>query len=276
MTYDPMGAGALDYFPCRYGTSKLLFRGPRRRLAGDYISFIGGTETYGKFIELPFPTLVEHETGVKSVNLGCANVGVDAYLTDKSLLQICSQAKVTVIQVMGAQNMSNRFYAVHPRRNDRFLRCSSMLRTIFSEIDFTDFNFTRHMLSTLASVSPTKFAIVEKELKDAWVARMTTLLDQLESKVILLWLADRTPDDTSDYCEPMFIDRAMIDVLAPRVSKVVEIIATPGEQNEGLDEMVFSDLEEAAAAEMLGPLVHRRTAHVLAPILRELSGVGKR
>lgn len=30
MTYDALGAGALDYLPCRYGTSKLLFRGPRR------------------------------------------------------------------------------------------------------------------------------------------------------------------------------------------------------------------------------------------------------
>ncbi len=54
MTYMKLGQAALDYYPCRYGASKLLFRGPRRRLQGDYVAFLGGTETYGKFIETPF------------------------------------------------------------------------------------------------------------------------------------------------------------------------------------------------------------------------------
>ncbi|MDC1223540.1 DUF6473 family protein [Ascidiaceihabitans sp.] len=46
MTYDVLGAGNLDYLPCRYGTSKLLFRGPRRPLKEPYIAFLSGTETY--------------------------------------------------------------------------------------------------------------------------------------------------------------------------------------------------------------------------------------
>ena len=58
MTYENLGQGVLDYFPCRNGHSKLLFRGPRKKMAGEYIAMIGGTETYGKFIEKPFPTLV--------------------------------------------------------------------------------------------------------------------------------------------------------------------------------------------------------------------------
>ena len=36
MAYDNPGDGALDYFPCRYGKSKLMFRGPRRRLEAPY------------------------------------------------------------------------------------------------------------------------------------------------------------------------------------------------------------------------------------------------
>jgi hypothetical protein len=42
MTYDALGVGALDYLPCRYGTSKLLFRGPRRPLKDPYLVFMGG------------------------------------------------------------------------------------------------------------------------------------------------------------------------------------------------------------------------------------------
>jgi hypothetical protein len=44
MTYDALGAGALEYLPCRYGTSKLLFRGPRRSLNKPYLVFLGGTK----------------------------------------------------------------------------------------------------------------------------------------------------------------------------------------------------------------------------------------
>ena len=274
MTYETLGQAALDYFPCRYGTSKLLFRGPRRRLQDDYVAYLGGIETYGKFIEMPFPTLIEHETGIKAVNLGCVNAGVDAYVTDKSLVNICARAKVTVIQLMGAQNMSNRFYAVHPRRNDRFLRASKLLQTIYSEIDFTDFSFTRHMLIELAAAAPAKFAMVESELKDAWVARMQTLIEQIDGKVVLLWLSDHSPEQAASRgmseAEPLFVDRAMIDRLAVSVSDVVEIVSDPAERRAGLDEMAFAPLEEPAAEEMLGPVVHRRVVAALAPVISGL------
>jgi Domain of unknown function (DUF6473) len=53
MAYAFPGAGALDYSPCSYAASRLTFRGPRADLKEPFISCIGGTETYGKFI----PTL---------------------------------------------------------------------------------------------------------------------------------------------------------------------------------------------------------------------------
>ena len=43
------------------------------------------------------------------------------FVNEPTVIDICSKALVTVVQLMGAQNTSNRFYAVHPRRNDRFL-----------------------------------------------------------------------------------------------------------------------------------------------------------
>ena len=59
MTYDARGQGALDYLPCRYGVSRLLFRGPKSKLDHPYLAFIGGTETYGRFIADPFVHLVQ-------------------------------------------------------------------------------------------------------------------------------------------------------------------------------------------------------------------------
>ena len=120
MSIDTMGPGALDYLPCRYGSSKLVFRGPRRELGQPFVAFVGSSETYGKFIKEPFPALVEQQLGRACVNFGLLNAGVDAFVHDPFVRNTAAQADVTVVQIMGAQNMTNRFYAVHPRRNDRF------------------------------------------------------------------------------------------------------------------------------------------------------------
>ncbi len=274
MNYANIEQPTLDYFPCRYGTSKQLFRGPRRRLEGEYAAYIGGTETYGKFIDMPFPALVECDTGIKSVNLGCVNAGIDVYFHDKSLLNICANARVTVVQVMGAPNMSNRYYTVHQRRNDRFLRASPLLETIYPEVDFTDFSFTRHLLSSLAEISAEKFALIVRELKDAWVARMKMMLSQIEGKIVLLWLAEHEPNEEAETDpvgpDPMLVDRRMLDALTGVVTRTVEIVGTDIERYRGLEEMFFADLERPAATELLGPVVHRRVTEALAPLLKDM------
>lgn len=272
MTITTQGQAALDYFSCRYGTSKLLFRGPRRRLEGDYIAYLGGTETYGRFMDSPFPMLVEHETGLKAVNLGFAYAGLDAYINDTSLLNICTGAKATVVQVLGAQNMSNRFYSVHPRRNDRFISASKVLQTIYPEVDFTEFHFTRHMLQALEEACPTKFAMVRQELKDAWVCRMRTLINRIDGPIVLLWMADHTPDENSilNNPEPLFIDQEMIDAVSGPIAEVIQIKVTHDEVEDGIEEMIFEERESAAARGMLGPVAHRKASAALAPILEKL------
>jgi hypothetical protein len=57
---------------------------------------------------------------VEAANLGLVNAGIDVFINEPMIQDFCAGAVVTVIQVLGAANMSNRFYAVHPRRNDRF------------------------------------------------------------------------------------------------------------------------------------------------------------
>jgi hypothetical protein len=136
MTYHVMVLGALDYLPWRYDTLKLLFRGPRRKLEKPYVAFIGGTETYGRFIERPFPVLVEDELGLVCLNLGCLNAGSDVFFRETFVPGAAADAKITVVQVIGAQNMTNRFYSVHPRGNDRFVGPSDLLKTIFRDVDF--------------------------------------------------------------------------------------------------------------------------------------------
>ncbi len=267
------GRGALEYYPCRYGGSRVLFRGPRRQLDGHFIAFLGGTETYGRFIETPFPVLVEQRINVSCVNFGVANAGVDLYLNDPALLDMLSGAAGKVVQVMGAQNLSNRFYSVHPRRNDRFLRASDRLQGLYPEVDFTEFHFVRHMLGRLSEVSGNRFHEVVEELRMAWTARMKHLLTQIRGKVVLLWFADHAvPIEMPATLEgdPLFVNREMIETLRPRVSEVVEIAASDSALIEGTKGMIFSDFESCAASELLGPLAHEEAAQELETTLRAL------
>ena len=167
MAFEYPGDGSLDYYPCRYGTSRVMFRGPRRDLDRPYVAMLGGTETYGKFVPEPYPALTEAATGLRVVNLGYVNAGLDLYLKDADVLETAAQARLTVVQIMGAQNLSNRFYTVHARRNDRFLHASPLLRHIYREVDFTEFSFTRHMLHSLQAVSIDRFEVLAEELRAA-------------------------------------------------------------------------------------------------------------
>lgn len=285
MSYDATGQGGLNYYSCRYGRSRLLFRGPRRRLDGDYALFLGGTDTYGRFIAKPFPALIEGATGLKCVNFGWQNAGVDAFLNDATVMDIANQSRVTVVQVMGAQNMSNRFYAVHPRRNDRFLNASGLMKQMFRDVDFTDFAFNRHMLSSIRQLSPDRYRMIREELKQAWLARMRHLLQGIGGRTVLLWFADHEPlcgDPQAEGLEaepgddlgrdPLFVDRSMIEDLRPLVTEVVEVAASPQALARGTEGMVFSPLEAPAAAGLMGPVAHQEVAEVLGPVLQAMMG----
>ncbi len=273
MTYQRSGQDRLEYYPCRYQGSRVLFRGPRRDLSGSYIAYLGGLETYGRFVETPYPTLLERRLAVACANFGVVNAGVDLYLQDPAILDLAAEASAKVLQVMGAQNMSNRFYQVHPRRNDRFLRASERLETLYPEVDFTDFHFNRHMLGHLAGLAPDRFDAVVEELQQAWIARMKHLLTILRGNVVLLWFSRHDPSarlaaEIED--EPLFVTRKMLQTLEPRVAAVVEVVPPQEVLMEGTVGMHFTDYEACAAEEQMGPRAHELVANALEVPLRSL------
>ena len=270
MSYEALSPGGLDYLPCRYGNSKVLFRGPRRNLNNPFVAFFGGTTTYGKFIQSPFPDCVEENLGITCVNFGSLNGGVDVFATDPFLREVSTKASATVVQITSPRNMSNRFYRVHPRRNDRFVEASPLLRAIFRDVDFAEFNFTNHMLKRLETVSPDRFQPVVEELRTAWIARMRLVLSQIPGKSILLWASAHSPDEIGNDidADPAFVTRSMIDEVLPFATDYVEVIASPEVMAAGTDGMIMSELDMPAARMMLGPKMHEDVAAALTPALK--------
>ncbi len=274
MAYALQSEGALDYFPCHYGTSTLLFRGPRRSLDRPYVVYMGGNETYGKFIPDPFPDLVEEEVGFGSVNLGVSNAGLDMYLNETSLLNLATKAEAVVLQIVGAANLSNRYYTVHPRRNDRFLGPTPLLKTLFRDVDFTDFAFTRHLLFSLHERSPDRFEVLADELRSTWLARMKDLLGHLPPRTLLLWLADQPPPQIGRHAslthDPLLIDADMLAAIRPLARLYVEAVTRPEARGPDLGGMAFSPADAPAAATVPGPEVHRDITKVLTKALENI------
>jgi hypothetical protein len=267
MAFLTTGAQALDYAPCHYGASKLMFRGPRRTLAGRYIAVIGGTETFGKFVPLPFVDQLEQSLAVPVVNLGIAHAGPDVLLGDDEIARIAAGAQAVVVQVVGALNQTNAFYTVHPRRNDRVLSVSARLRALFRELDFTDVHFTRHLVQNLRACCRTRFSVVASELQAQWVDRMIALLRRLGPQTVLMWAGSRPPMDWAGEeigpRYPALVDEAMMAKAAAVAALQVEIC--PPVEWAG-----DSDVMQALAAEagLPGMQAHRRIADALIPILR--------
>ncbi|MCW9043717.1 MAG: DUF6473 family protein [Pseudopelagicola sp.] len=269
MSYEKNGGRALDYMPYRLGESRIAFRGPRPDLSGKPLVCLGGTETYGKYVERPFPTLLAEMTGVSCVNLGVMNAGVDVLLAEPSILELARRARLTVVQLPGAPNMSNRYYTVHPRRNDRFTGASQVMKMVFREIDFTEFHFTRHMLGALAARAPERYTILRTELQQAWLARMKTVIERIGgARVLLLWFADHALDtEDAPYGlgqDPLFVEHSMVDQLRPLVAGVVESVVSEEALARGTEGMVCNDLERPVAQRLFGPAAHKEAARAVA------------
>lgn len=274
MAFAFQGAAALDYSVCRYGSSKVQFRGPRCDLSGAYIACLGGTETFGKFVPDPYPALVQGKLGQPVANLGCVNAGIDVFLNEAAIVDVAAGSKVTVLQILGAQNLSNRYYTVHPRRNDRFVHAAPGLKALYRDIDFTEFHFTRHLLGALFRKSPERFEIVAEELRMAWLSRMKLLLGRLSSQTLLLWVANHPPSNRADALslvqDPLLVDAELIADIRPYATNYLQVIGSPMAQLNGLRGMAFAEFDRPAAAEVLGTGVHHEVAATLAPALRAM------
>ncbi|WP_028030054.1 DUF6473 family protein [Gemmobacter nectariphilus] len=266
MTYEVPGAGALDYFPCRYGQSRLVFRGPWRDPAAATAVALGAEETYGRFVARPWPERLEQASGQMVLNMGVPSAGPDAWLHEPALLRIAAGARLRIVQVPGAVNLSNPLYSVHPRRNDRFLSASPRLQRLYPEIDFMDFAFTRHMIRALAARGAHRFAEVAQVLGETWLDRMGAVLEALGPRTVLLWFADRRAPLPGERLRlapgaPLLVDTMMLQALRPRVAGLVEVVERDFfGSSEGKE---FGPLEEAAARALPGADAHEAAARAL-------------
>ncbi|PCJ75852.1 MAG: hypothetical protein COA53_05180 [Rhodobacteraceae bacterium] len=221
-------AGDVELY--RFGRSKQIFRGPKPDLTAPYLTFIGGSEPFGKFVLEPYPKLVQNRIGTTCVNLGTPGAGPGFFLKDPVVLETCSRSTRCFVQVMDVAPLSNRMYAVYPRRNMRLRSVSGALRSLYPQVDFSGFRYVSAMIRKLKEVDSEAYKVVLAEQRSAWLARMLELLLDIETAKTLLWIR---PEGGSGLSQS--VTQEMIDVLAPHVDNIMTIsIDVPNNRGKGL------------------------------------------
>ncbi len=257
-----------DYDRCSYGSSRLAFRGPYRVPQAIDVAVLGGTETFGKFIPAPYPALLEQAIGRPVVNLGALNAGVDSFCNDPVIEDVAHHARVAVVQITGAHGLSNAFYRVHARRNDRFVGATPARADAFPGVDLADCNFVRHLLEKLYAADPARFGEVVGELQRTWVTQMKRLVARLAMPTVLLWLSDHEPPEEGE-CElapsamdPLFVTKDMVHKVVSVADGLVEVSGPYGSGSD-LAAMAFGEVDLPATKNTPGPSFHARAAQQL-------------
>lgn len=254
---------------CQYADSKLWFRGPPGALDKPYVACLGGEETFGRFVDCPFPAVLETRLGKPCVNFGSLFCGVEALSTDPGVLKLVNQSGLCVLQVPDLLRQSNRFYRVHPRRNDRFLEPTSDLLELYPDVDFTEIHFVRHLLERLSAPQDARFEVVAQELREAWIRTTGELIGRIEPSVVLLWL--HVQRQAGSHIDPIVPDAAMIEQLQPLCADVVEVSVPVSARSDALEDVLFGTLQQPIAEHMIGPSAHREIAEKLLVALRDLN-----
>jgi len=247
---------------------------PRPEPGARYLAVLGGTATLGKSVAQPFPTLLSRAAGLQVLNLAALNGGPDVYLSNPALLALVARAELAVVQLTGAETVSNPFYTVHSRRNDRFLAATPALRALYPELDVTEIHFARHLLQVLASIDAGRFSVVVRSLQFAWVARMQSLLAQLPRRRRLLWLSEAPPPARADRLEagpgPLFIDSAMLESLRPLGGEAIIAVPSPGAR---VADAAGLPGAGSTGTGLPGQAAHREIAALLAPLVAAPSAI---
>lgn len=254
MAYEHPGARAPDLSSCRYGASRLMFRGPHARLDLPYLAALGGAETYGSHVADPWPALLSRRIGRGVANLGAPHAGPDFWLNEPGLVSVARGADLRLVQVTGAINLSNPFYTVHPRRNDRFVSATPALRRLYPEVDFTEFHFTRHLVFGLCRRDPARFAELAAALGATWQARMRALLDAVGGPAILVVIGEVPEARPRLDSRPPLVTAAMVQALRRDCAGLVAVPCPP----------VPEAGMPMAAIGLPGPATHARLAAALA------------
>lgn len=252
------------------------FRGPLpdRMYSDEKLAFAGAAQTFGRFVRVPFPTMLGSVFNLDVLNLGYAGVGASFYLSRPYLLHQLSMSKAVVIQVMSGRSTANSVFDAPGGRNTLVRRSDRR--------SMTDGPAYRWLLETEGAA---KAIAVIRETQERWVEETRTLAAAIQTRKILFWFSPRGTDftPTGDSVSslmgefPHLVSTEMIDSVRDRFDDYVECVSQRGLPNRLIDrftgeavEVNFAGSRRTENRYYPSPEMHLDATHALEEPLRKV------
>jgi hypothetical protein len=226
-SYDELDHEFIDYERFLLPEAGLL-RGPApRTLApGEYFTCLGAAQTFGRYCEQPYPTLLAHRVGLPVLNLGIAGAGPRFFVGQKAMLGYVNAGTFAIVQIMSARGEDNSLFETEGRA---FVTRRSDGARMEAALAYREL---------VAKESVERIQAVVVETRQNWLASFASLLEAIEVPTILLWFSERAPDYEDVYSKsgegplfgrfPQLVNRAMVEQVRRAADEYVECISARG------------------------------------------------
>lgn len=212
----------IDYELYHIPGVRLDLRGPPVTTE-QYVACVGAAQTFGRFVEKPFPKLISSGLGVETLNLGRGGAGPNYPLSNPRLLEYINRARVVVVQVLSGRSQSNSLF--------RTLRDG--MTGIHDGREVSAMDFYEWLMKQGTDLAKKIVA----ETRENYVSAMTQMLDAITPPKILLWLSVRTPEYDERWDStiwklwgefPHLVNREMVDRIRNHADRYVECVSRRG------------------------------------------------
>ncbi len=216
----------VDYKLFRLADTGLDLRGPLPRPLepGKYFACLGAAQTFGCFVEHPYPALLANRIGIASLNLGIAGAGPRYFVRTARLLPYINASRFAIVQIMSARSednsrlLSDGLEQLTVRADGRRLGAEPAYRELMADL-------RRSELDALVA-----------ETRANWVASFRELLASITVPVVLFWFSKRSPRYQLSYHDvhalfgefPQLVDERMVLSLIATTASYVECITSRG------------------------------------------------
>jgi hypothetical protein len=245
---------------------------PETLVAGNYITFAGAAQTFGRFAAEPFPTRVGKALNAPVLNLGFGAYGPGDFGYGPELLKAINAGRFLVLQVMAGRSASN----------------SAMVNTAGRHVDYQGQNMTAEAAWQKAieddSLTAERFWTLVDETRQDWLDQYAALITRIEVPIVLLYIGADAPRCKEDRSRkpadlaaltgrhPQLVTQDMFDTVAAQCQRVVESVT-----DYGLPQPLTAPIydEKGQPGQTVNeyypsPEMHLAAARKLFPVCREL------
>lgn len=243
--YQRRDVAVVDYQLWQAAPGGDWLRGPQpvSLAPGSYIACVGAAQTFGCFVERPWPALLAAQLGVPTLNLGVAGAG-PALFRCQPFSRLIAGARAVVFQVMSGRSADCSLF--HSGGRERLVRSDdgrvlgadeAWREELQRDIDGLAPGLLRGSANRVfALLGRRRVRALVAETRTGWIADFLALLNATASPKLLLWFSRRTPHYRPRWHSlaamfgefPQLVDERMVRAIATRADCYVQCVTGRG------------------------------------------------